>query len=77
MEILASTASIFTQILALKPPNLEIFSSQALQNGTFQFTSLNFQRQISVRKPHWKIWAAQPYLKKNGVPPPRLTSMRK
>ena len=29
LEILASTASIFTQILAHKPPNLEIFSSQA------------------------------------------------
>ena len=29
MEILASTASIFPQILAPKPPNLEIFSSQA------------------------------------------------
>ena len=29
LEILASTASIFTQILAHKPLNLEIFSSQA------------------------------------------------
>ena len=29
MEILASAASIFTQILAHKPPTLEIFSSQA------------------------------------------------
>ena len=35
----ASTASIFTQILALKPPNLEIFSSQALKLENFQFTS--------------------------------------
>ena len=28
IEIMASTASIFAQILALKPPNLEFFSSQ-------------------------------------------------
>ena len=31
-EILASTASIFAQFLALEPPNLEIFSSQAPPN---------------------------------------------
>ena len=39
LEILASTASIFTQILAHKPPNLEIFSSQAPKFGNFQLTS--------------------------------------
>ena len=78
--ILASTASIFAQILAHKLPNLEIFSSQAPKFGNFQFTSsqiwkfsvhqLPFQRQISVRKPHTSnIWAAHPYLKKSWVPP--------
>ena len=52
LEILASTASIFTQILANKPPNLEIFSSQTPKFGNFQLTSSPFQRQMSVRKPH-------------------------
>ena len=79
MEILASTASIFAQILALKPPNLEIFGSQALKLGNFQFTSPQFwkftahkplfQRQVSVRKPLTsEIRAVHPYLKK--VEPP-------
>ena len=81
VEILASTASIFTQISAHKPPNLEIFSSQASKFGNFQFTSPQiwkfsvhkplFQRQISVRKPHTsEIRAAHPYLIKSWVPPP-------
>ena len=42
LEILASTASIFAQILALKSPILEIFSSQAPKYGNFQFTSPKF-----------------------------------
>ena len=71
LEILASTASIFTQILAHKPPNLEIFSSQAPQFGNFPLTSPPFQRQMSVCKPHTlEIRAAHPYLKKSWVPPP-------
>ena len=71
LEILASTASIFTQILAHKPPNLEIFSPQAPKFGNFQFTSPSFQRQISVRKPHTsEIRAAHPYLKKVECPLP-------
>ena len=80
LEILASTASIFVKIIALKPPNLEIFSSQAPtlelfssqapKFGNYQFTSPPFQRQISVRKPHTsEIRAAHPYLKKSWVPP--------
>ena len=74
-EILASTASIFTQILAHKPPNLEIFSSQAPKFGNFPLTSPPFQRQMSVRKPHTsEIRAAHPYLKKSWVPPPPGTS---
>ena len=69
-EILASTASIFTQILAHKPPKMEIFSSQAPKFGHFQLTSPPFQRQMSVRKPHTlEIRAAHPYLKKSWVPP--------
>ena len=35
LEILAFTALIFAQILALKPPNFEIFSSQAPKFGNF------------------------------------------
>ena len=80
-EILASTASIFTQILAHspqiwkysahKPPNLEIFSSQAPKFGNFPLTSPPFQRQISVRKPHTsEIRAAHTYPKKSWVLPP-------
>ena len=65
LEILALTASIFTQILAHKPPNLEIFRSQAPKFGKFPLTSPPFQRQMSVRKPHTsEIQAAHPYLKK-------------
>ena len=68
----ASPAWIFTQILAHKPPNLEIFSSQAPKFGNFQLTSPTFQRQMSVRKPHTsEIWAAHPYLKKVECPPPQ------
>ena len=82
LEILACTASIFTQILAHKPPNLKIFSSQAPKFGNFQLTSPKFGnfplishpflKQMSVRKPHTsEIRAAHPYLKKkNWVPPP-------
>ena len=44
-----------------KPPNLEIFRSQAPP----------FQRQMSVCKPHTsEIRAAHPYLKKVECPPP-------
>ena len=75
LEILASTASIFTQILAHKPPNLEIFSSQAPKFGNFPLTSPPFQRQMSVRKPHTsEIRAAHPYLKKVECPPPGKNS---
>ena len=77
LGILASTASIFTQIFALKPqilkfsvrkpPNLKIFSSQA-----------PFQRQTSVRKPHTsEIRAAHPYLKKVECPPGVATCILK
>ena len=80
LAILALTASIFAHILALKPPNLEIFSSQAPKFGNFQFTSPPnleiqftsppFQRQIAVRKPHTlEIRAAHQYLKKVECPP--------
>ena len=60
LEILVSTASIFTQILAHKPPNLEIFCSQApLFRGKRQFAS------PALRKsgPH------TPTLKKVECPP--------
>ena len=50
LEILASTASIFAQILALKPQNLEIFSSQAPKLENFQFTRPQIWK-FSVHKP--------------------------
>ena len=55
MEILASTASIFAQILALKPPNLEIFCSQAhpLFRGIYQFASPTL-RKSGPHTPTWK-----------------------
>ena len=69
------TASIFAQTLALKPPNLEIFSSQAHKFGNFQFTSPLFQSQISVRKPHTSEIRAAPahtLPEKSWVPPGTL-----
>ena len=79
-KLLASTASYFAQILALKLPNLEIFSSQAPNwevfssqapnFGNFQFTSPLLQRQISIRNSHTSgIRAARPYLKKLSASP--------
>ena len=53
LEILASTASIFAQILALKPQNFKIFSSQAPKFGNFQFTSPQIWK-FSVHK-NWKF----------------------
>ena len=47
---LASTASIFAQILALKPPNFDIFNSHAPPFGNFQFTSPRIWK-FSVLKP--------------------------
>ena len=85
-EILASTASIITQILAHKPPNLEIFSFQAPKFGNFQLTSLQIwkfsahkppfsEANVSSQKPHTsEIRAAHPYLKKVECPPPRARS---
>ena len=55
LEILASTASIFTQILAHKPPNLEIFSSQAPKFGNFPLTSPPplSEANVSSQAPHF------------------------
>ena len=74
-KILGSTASNFAQILAHKPPNLEIFSSQAPKFGNFQFTTPLFQRQISVRKSHHfgnPGPTPLPEKKKVECPPPRV-----
>ena len=65
LEILASTASIFTQILAHKPPNLEIFSSQAPKFGNFPLTSPPFQRQA----PRFGNPGRTPLPEKSWVPP--------
>ena len=66
---LASAASIFTQILAHKPPNLEIFSSQAPKFGNFQLTSPQIWK-FSAHKPpllfRRKCQFASPTLRKSG-----------
>ena len=50
LEILALTASIFTQILIHKPPNLAICCSQAPKFGNFQLTSPQIWK-FSAQKP--------------------------
>ena len=81
LEILASTASIFTQILAHKPPqiwkfsahkpqNLEIFSSQAPKFGNFPLTSPPFsEANVSSQAPHFGNPGRTPLPEKNWVPP--------
>ena len=81
-EILACTASIFTQILAHKPPNLEIFSSQAPKFGNFQLTSpqiwkfsahkpLFSEANVSSQAPHFGNPGRTPLPeKKLSAPPP-------
>ena len=63
-----STASIFTQILANKPPNLKIFSSQAPKFGNFQFTSPQIWK-FSVHKPPFSEAniSSQAPLRKSGL----------
>ena len=59
LEILASTASIFTQILAHKPPNSEIFSSQAPKFGNFQLTSPQIWKFSAHKPPNLEIFRSQ------------------
>ena len=59
LEILASTASIFTQILAHKPSNLEIFSSQALKFVNFQLTSPQICKFSAHKPPNLEIFRSQ------------------
>ena len=67
LEILASTASIFAQVLALKPPHLEIFSSQTLKLGNFSSQALNLEI-FSSQAPLFrgKYYFASPSLWKSG-----------
>ena len=77
MEILAFTTSIFAKFLALKPPNLKIFSSKAPKFGNFQFTRPLFQRQWSVHKappPLRKSGPHTPTWKKVECPPDQYTN---
>ena len=80
LEILAFTASIFTQILAHKPPNLEIFSSSdkppnlenfrsqaPLFRGKCQFASPTLRKSV----PHTPTW------KKVKCPPPSTFQVQK
>ena len=85
-DILASTASIFTQILAHKLPNLEIFSSQAPKFGSFQLTSPQIWKFFAHKPPFSEANGSSqaPYFgnlgrtpppeKKLSAPPPRDSS---
>ena len=71
LEILASTAWIFTQILAHKPPNLEIFSSQAPKFGNFPLTSPPFsEANVSSQAPHFGNPGRTPLPEKKLSAPP-------
>ena len=70
-KILPSTASIFTQILAHKPPNLEIFCSQAPKFGSFQLTSPQIWK-FSAHKPPFSeanVSSQAPYFGNPGRTP--------
>ena len=61
LEILASTASIFTQILALKPPNWESFSSEApLFRGNISSQAPHFGNPGCTSLPEKKIECPPP-----------------
>ena len=81
LEILASTAPIFTQILAHKPSNLEIFSSQAPKFGNFQLTSPQIwkfsahkppfsEANVSSQAPHFRNPGRTPLPEKKLIAPP-------
>ena len=83
-EILASTASIITQILAHKPPNLDIFSSQAPKFGNFQLTSPQIwkfsthkppfsEANVSSQTPHFGNPGRTPLPEKKLIAPPGVT----
>ena len=70
LKFLASTASIFTQILAHKPPNLEIFSSQAPKFGNFYAHKPPFsEANVSSQAPHFGNPGRTPLPEKSWVPP--------
>ena len=82
LEILASTASMFTQILAHKPPNLDIFSSLAPKFGNFPLTSPQIwkfsahkppfsEANVSSQAPHFGNPGRTPLPEKSRVLPPR------
>ena len=84
VEILASTASIFAHILALKPPNLKFSAHKPSKFGNFQFTrgpkfwnfqftSPFFQRQIKKKKKKKKKFAS-PTFRKSGPHTPKKLS---
>ena len=80
---LASSALIFTQILAHKAPNLEIFSSQAPKFGKFQLTSPQIwkfsahkppfsEANVSSQAPHFGNPGRTPLPEKKLSAPPRV-----
>ena len=89
IKILASTASIFTQILAYKPPNWEIFSSQAPKFGIFQLTSPQIwkfplahkppfsEANVSSQAPHFGNPGRTPLPEKKSWVPPRGSSYKR
>ena len=78
LEILASTASIFTKILAHKPPNLEIFSSQPPTCGNFQLTSPHIWKFSAHKPPNLEIFRSQapPFQRQMSVRKPHTSDIR-
>ena len=77
LEILASTASIFTQNLAHKPPNLETSAHKAQIWEIFS-SQAPFQRQISVRKPKFGKFqfTSPPFQRQISVRKPHTSEIR-
>ena len=78
LEILASTASFFTQILAHKPPNLKIFSSQAPKFGNFQLTSPQIWKFSAHEPPNLEIFRSQapPFQRQMPVRKPHTSEIQ-
>ena len=68
LEILASTASYFTQILAHKPPILEIFSSQVPKIGNFPLTSPQILKFSAHKPPNFEIFRSQAPIFRGKLP---------
>ena len=77
LEIFTCTASIFTQILAHKPPNLEIFSSQAPRFWIFSSQAPKFENFQLTSPQIWKFPAHKPpFQRQMSVRKPHTSEIR-